>query len=121
MARTELTPQDTPGRYPSLPLAADEADLAFDAGDAVNGNEFALTGREIILARNDDAGAQTLTISSVDDQYNRDGDISAYSIGAGEYAVFGPIPLHGFRQSDGMCYLDVSDANIKIAIIRIPS
>lgn len=121
MARTALTVQETPGRFPALPITADAADLAWTAADNVNKNSFALTGREIILVRNDNAGAQEITISSVVDAYNREGDIEAYSVGIGEYAMFGPIPLDGFRQSDGLCYLEAAVADVYFAIIRFPS
>ncbi|MCK4302831.1 MAG: hypothetical protein KAY24_01180 [Candidatus Eisenbacteria sp.] len=122
MARTELTVQEPPGNYPALPLVADAADISWDAADAADKNEFDLTGRELILAWNTDgANPYTVTVESVTDQCNREGDITDYSIGAGEIAMLGPIPVTGFRQSDGKCYLEASNLAVEFAIIRIPS
>ena len=121
MARTALTPQTLINSYPSIPLTADSADYTYTAGDAVNGNSFPHTGKEIILARNVGASPATITIDSVDDPYNRQGDISAYSIGASEFAAFPPFPVQGWRQSDGKMYIDVSSTDIELAILRLPS
>lgn len=119
MARTALTPQTIVGKYPGT-VSAGDADITFAAGDASNGNSFTLTGQEIIIARNDDAAAQTITIDSVPDPQNRTGDITSYSIGASEYAAFGPFPGLGWKQSDGTLHIDVGSANIKLAILRLP-
>lgn len=123
MARTTIAAQTLLGAYPSLAIAANAADLTFAAlsgssGD--NGNQTPLTGKEILLFRNDDVGAQTVTITSVADRYNRTGDISAYSIGASEYAILGPFAVDGWKQSDGNLYFEGSDANVKCAVLRLP-
>jgi len=118
--RTDITVQETLGRYPALPLVAGSAELEFEAGDAANGNAFTMTGREIVIARNDDELAQTITVASVVDKFNRTGDITAYSIPAGEYAILGPIPMVGFVQTTGKCHINVSDAGVFLAVVRIP-
>lgn len=118
MAETTLTVQQLIGRYPTLPVSANAADITFAACDDVNGNDFVSQGNEILLFRNDDAGAQTVTISSVADGKNRTGDITTYSIGAGEYAAFGVFPPDGWRPSDGKVVFAASDANVKVAILR---
>lgn len=120
MARTALTPQSLLGSAPSLPLAADSADIAWTAADAVNFNEFPHTGREVVLARNDDAGAQTVTVHSVADPFNREGDITTYSLAAADYAAFGPFDTAGWKQADGKLWLDASDAGVFFAILRLP-
>lgn len=119
MPRTALTPQSPPGAYPGT-IAANAADLSFAAADVANKNQVALTGKEMLIVRNDNAGAQTVTINSVADSYARTGDITAYSIGAGEYAFFGPFPVAGWRQTDGNLYLEGSHADIKFAVIKLP-
>ncbi len=117
MPRTAITVQTPPGAYPGT-IAADAADLTWVAADVANKNSFVCAGGELVLVRNDDASAQTVTITSVADEYARTGDVSAYSVGAGEYALFGPIPVAGWRQSDGSVYLEASSANVKLAVIR---
>jgi hypothetical protein len=123
MARLLLTVQEPPGKYPATPLAANSADLIWTAAgaDFADGASFVLTGRELLLVRNDNAAAQTITISSVKDPYNRTGDITAYSLGPGEYAMFGPFPRDGWAQADGKLYFAASAANVYFAVIRLPA
>jgi hypothetical protein len=123
MARLSLTVQEPPGKYPATPLAANSADLSWTAAGAgyADGAEFTLTGRELLLVRNDNVAAQTITISSVKDPYNRTGDITAYSLGPGEYAMFGPFPRDGWAQADGKLYFAASAANVYFAVIRLPA
>jgi len=121
MARQSHTAQEPPGKYPATPLTAESADFTWTAADAANKEEVTLTGREIILIRNDDAGAQTVTFDSVVDDKNRKGDITDYSVGAGKYAHFGPFPKDGWAQTDGTLHFEASDANIHIAVIKLPS
>lgn len=127
MPRTALTVQAPVSLlpYPTLPIGAGAAAFTMAAADNVNGNSFPHTGREIIIARNKDAGAQTVTLTSVANPAdNRTGDITTYSLPIGSvtptYAIFGPFPVNGWRQSDGNFYLTASSANIEFAIIRIP-
>ena len=101
-----------------LTVAADEADVTFDAGDNVNGNAVQLTGNELLLVSNTDAGAQTVTITAAPDSIGRTGAITSYSVGAGELAIFGPFPVANWRQSDGMLYVNVSAAAVELAILR---
>lgn len=120
MARTALSVQEPPGKHPGS-IAAEAADLTWEAGDATDLNSYVSTGRELVLVRNDDAAAQTVTIHSVADSFNREGDIAAYSVGVGEYAMFGPIPVEGWRQSDGTVHIDPSAATLMFAIVRLPA
>jgi len=116
LARTDLTKTNAPGHY-----ASSGAALAFEAGDAVNGNQFVATGKELVIARNTDgAAAHTVTIHSTNDPYNRTGDIANYSIPANGFAVFGPFPRLGWIQSDGKIYIDVDDALVELAVIVLP-
>lgn len=119
MPRTSLTPQTAKGPYPGT-VSANDLDITWAAADAVNGNDFAFTGRELILARNDDAGAQTITLTSSADEKKRMGDITAYSIGIGEYAAFWAGGVQGWTQTGSKFFIDVSDANIFLAIVKIP-
>lgn len=120
MARTTLSVVVPKGPYDNV--TANVLDFTFAAADAANGNAFPSTGRELILIRNDHATeAATVTITSAPDPYGRTKDIAAYSLAAGEFAAFWVGRTIGWRQADGMVYLDVAGAGtIKFAILRIP-
>lgn len=123
MARLSVTPQDVKSSYPTLPIAANGLDFTWVASgaDFAQGFGFPLTGREVLLVRNDNVGAQTVTISSVVDEKNRSGDITTYSVGIGEYAVFPFFRPEGWRQSDGKLYGAASAADMFIAVLRLPA
>lgn len=121
MARVTLTAQDALGSYPSLPIASNGADLTETAADATNKEQVLLTGRELIIAHNTGAGARTVTFTSVADALGRSGDITTYSIGAGEIAVFGPFKREGWAQSNGYLYIEASHAEVKWGVVRLPS
>jgi hypothetical protein len=125
MARATLTPQAVAASgYPTLPLTANAADIVFTAAGAgfADGHQFAHTGREIILVQNANVGAQTVTVSSVaDPNMKRTGDITTYSVGASEFACFGPFPVDGWRQTDGNMYLAATATDVKFAILRLPA
>lgn len=120
MARTTITPVTLLGSRPTLQPAANAADYAYAACDIVNLNQTPHTGKEVLLFRNDDAGSVTLTISSVADALKRTGDITDYPLGAGEFCAFGPFDVEGWRQSDGYLYFQGSDADLKVAVLRLP-
>ncbi len=118
MPRTALTVLTPPGPHPGT-VSADAADFAWEAGDNVNGNDFSPTGEELLLIRNDNVGAQTVTITTVADKLGRTGDITTYSVGIGEYAVFGPFAVEGWRQTDGKIHVACSAADVMFALMRI--
>lgn len=104
----------------SLVVAANAADVTFDAGDQANGNATPCTGKELLLVRNTDTGAQTVTIDAAPDAVGRDGVISAYSLAADEVALFGPFPTASYRQTDGNLHVNVSAAAVELAVVRLP-
>jgi len=109
------------GSYPTLPLAADSADLAFVvAGTYTDGEGWANTGREILVVWNSGASPYTFTVSSVA-YLGRTGDITAYSLAAGEYAVVGPFDPKGWNQTDGQVYVAGSNVAVKFAVVQLPS
>jgi len=114
MARTSLTPISVVGPY-----ASDLASITWTAADPTNKNQFVLTGRELILIRNNDASTHNVTLSSVNDPYGRTGDITK-SIPAGAYRAFWAGAVLGWIQSDGKFYLEADDANVEFAILKIP-
>ena len=118
MARQTITPIVAPGRYPSdgvegTPTAAITADK----------EQFALTGKEILIAFNEHAtDAATVTVTSVaDPKTGRLGHITADSIPAGKFHVYGPFAQEGWMQSDGMLYFEASATSILYFVVRIPS
>lgn len=120
MPRDVITANENAKRYPPLPVAANSLDFAFTPGDAVNGLQYQATGREVVLVRNINAGPQTFTLISVADEFGRKGDITTYSLAAGEFAVLIP-PLKGFQQTDGSVWIDVSHDDVHVAVLRLPA
>lgn len=121
MAQTELTVQSINSPFASI--SAGGADFTFAAGDVANGNSFECTGNELIIVQNTGASPYTFTITSVADEKNRTGDVSAYSLAAGDFAVFGAGLSNGrgWKQSNGLVYLAVENASVEIAILRLPA
>jgi len=116
-----LTVQQILPKYPALPLVANSADYTYAAAgaDFADGFSFAHTGKEVLLALGGVAGG-TITINSVIDDYKRTGDITTYAIGAGEYVVFPPFALAGWRRADGTIWGAASIATIELAVLRLP-
>jgi len=121
MAETALTVQSI--KAPFAAIAAGGADFTFAAGDVDDGNSFACTGNEILIVYNsDETNPYTVTVSSVDDEKGRSEDITAYSLAAGDYAVFGVglTNSQGWQQSDGTINLAVENAAVLVAVLRLP-
>lgn len=119
MGRTTLTRTTPLGPYPTLQPAADALDVILAAADTTNNNQILLDGPMIIIAHNSGVSARTLTITSTVDPQNRTGDVSAYSIGAGEVAAFKIDQTAGWKQTDGYLYLQANNAEVKIGAIRL--
>jgi len=122
MARLVLTPKVLLPGYPVTPLTAESADFTWTAAGAAfaDGAGFQLTGKEILLVQNTNAGAQTVTILSVIDPYKRTGDITTYSVGIAEFAVFPMFPVDGWRQADGQLYFAATATDVKFSVLRLP-
>lgn len=116
MPRQTLTKTTSPGPNPTAGVA-----VTMTAADTVNKEQFALTGREVLIIQNTGASAYTYTITSVADPYNRTGHITAQSIAAGAIHVIGPLGLEGWRQTDGNLYLEANNAAVKYGVITLPS
>lgn len=117
MARTALTPVVAPGTLAAAGLAA-----AFTAADVANGNKFASSGNELLIAYNSNASstAHAVTISSVADPYGRLGDITSESIAAGAYRIYGPFKKNGWVQSDGSINVSADHAEVKFLVVTLP-
>lgn len=98
----------------------DAADLTFLAADTVNFEQTRLTGKEMVMARNVGGGPFTITVNSVNDPFNRTNDITAYSLGAGEFAILGPFDQAGWKQTDGFLYFEANNVAIEFAVVKVP-
>lgn len=122
MARLALVPIDVVAGYPVTPLAANALDIVFTNAGALfaDGAGFPLTGREVLLIRNLNVAAQTITISSVNDDKGRKGDITAFSFGTLEIGAI-CLPVSGWRQPDGQLYFAASANDVAFAVLRLPA
>ena len=125
MARVLIAAQTLPGAYPTLPIAPGSRVLSFQAVDVGLGNYTPLIeNKTSILVKNGHAtDAKTVTITSVVDALNRTGDITAYSLAAGEIARFGPFKGVGWNHGAGTTggiWIDGSSADIKVAVETLP-
>lgn len=114
MPRTDLTKTTAPG---SMQYTGTVITMA--AADVANMNQFTASGKDLIVAHNTGASPYTVTVTSAVDPYGRTKDISAISLAAGEYRVFGPMELTGWVQTDGKIYLQASNASVKFGIIAL--
>lgn len=103
-----------------LTVVAGAQDIPVAASDNANGLETPCTGKELVVVQNTDVGAQTVTIEAAEDTAGRDGEITTYSLAADDLAVFGPFPTAIYRQTDGKLYIDTSDDNVHVAIVKLP-
>lgn len=97
--------------------------FAFTAGNT-GGDTITITGRELIIVQNTGVGARTFTIASQVDEKGRTGDITAYSLAAGEFAYFtgGLTNSIGWRNvSTGLLTITPSHAEVKYAVLKLPS
>jgi len=121
MTATAVTVQSITAPFGAI--TAGSADFVFAACDNVNGNSFVCTGREVLVIYNPSAGALTVTITSVDDEKGRSEDITAYSLAAADFAVFG-IGLtnaKGWKSSGGLVVFTGSSADLDYAVLRLPA
>lgn len=115
MAATTITKTAGPSPYP-----ATATEFLWTAGDVGNGNDVVLTGKDILLVWNSDGAVQrTFTITSQPDPYGRSQHITAQALDAGEFAIFGPVPLSGWADANRKLNLASSNAAIKFAVITL--
>ncbi|MDL1909693.1 hypothetical protein FBQ81_03215 [Chloroflexi bacterium CFX6] len=118
MARQTITKQLPYGPYPTLPVAANALDLVETAADVANKDQFAPSGDDLVIIHNTGASAYTITFTSVADEFKRTGDVTTFSLGAGEIAAF-RFKKPGWMQSDGFVYIEASNAAVKWAVIQL--
>lgn len=114
MARTTLAVLSLTGCFP--PSSTDQTPAA---ADAVNGNDFALTGGEVIIVRNSGASGRTFTLESAPDAFNRLGNVTE-TIGAGKTRVYGPFAVQGWRQTSGKMHVTGEHSELEIVVLKPP-
>ncbi len=114
MARTNLTVTAAPGSYAANPVA-----LAMAAADVANKNQFTASDNDLLVIHNTGVASHTVTVTSVADPYGRTRDIAAFSVGAGVYAVYGPMRLTGWKQADGKIYVEADSAEVKFGVVAL--
>ena len=114
MARIVHSPVNAPGPYPTAGVA-----FTWLAAAPASDEEVVLTGSELLLARNVGAGAHTITVSSTPDTFGRSQNITADSIAAGAFHVYGAFARLGWIQSDGNLYFEADNAEVEFAIIKL--
>lgn len=121
MTRQTHTKVTALGNFPALALVANSVDLPMTAADAVNYEMVVMSGKDLVIAHNTGAGARTVTITSATEgRTRRTGDITTYSIGAGEFAVFGPFEKAGWMQTDGKLYFAGEHSEVKFGVVALP-
>ena len=118
MARTSVTKSTLQGPYPTLPVTANLLDLAFAAADVSNKNQFPGAGDDILLVWNTGESTYTVTFTSVADDKKRTGDVTTYSVAASVIAAF-RFKDAGWKQSDGMIYVEASNVAVKFAVMAL--
>jgi hypothetical protein len=116
MPRVNHTPQLLSGSYPAN---AQMDTLTFLAADPANDEQFSITGQEIIIARNTGASTRNVIITAVADRFKRTTNVTK-AIAAGAFAMFGPVELEGWMQSDGKLYFEADNAEVTFAVIKLP-
>lgn len=120
MARTTITKTTALGPYGDYSVA-NAADLATQAADVSNGNQFEPSSQDLLIVRNSGGSTYYVTVqSSPDPTYNREGDINQYDVGAGEIAIFGPFRRPGWVQSDGYIYVDGENVALYFGVVALP-
>src|SRR5262245_2601244 len=113
MARTAIVPITAPGSSASAGQS-----VTWVAADAVNGNYFPSSGKDLLLARNTGSDPADVVIHSQADAFNRTGDISA-TLAAAAQVIFGPFLAIGWRDLVGNISLD-GETGIEFAVVVLP-
>jgi hypothetical protein len=114
MPRTALTKTTAPGGYASAGVA-----VTMTAADVANGNSAVASNNDLVVAHNTGAGAHAVTMTSAADPFGRLGTITSESIAAGAIRIYGPFPVSGWAQTDGLLYFAADHAEVKFGIIKL--
>lgn len=118
MARTAMTIRTRPGQYSTTPVLV----ATPDAFDQPNGMTLSLNGQIGLTINNPTGGAVTVTVHSAADALGRTGDITAFSIPAGNNAILQEFPVIGWNSGGGLLMnIDASATGLTyVALQRSP-
>lgn len=115
MPRTTLSKTTLPGGSSS---GVGFNEFPWTAADAGNFNAFASTGKEMLMIRN--VNADSPVVSYTVTLHKVAGRIEI-TLGSGEYACTGQIPMAGWKQtSDSNVWVDAPNAEIEFAVLVLP-
>jgi hypothetical protein len=118
MARQTITKQTPKGPYPTLPVTANLLDVTFTVAIVADKEQFVPGNDTLVLVKNSAVAAKWVTFTSKADDKGRTGDITQYSIGAGETAML-RLKKPGWMQSDGKIYMEAESTDISYAVIQL--
>ena len=113
------------GPYPAS-VSANDLDFTFMAATAINGaatdfDTFVATGKELLIVRfNNTVNSGTFTLDSVADNYNRQNDITEYTLSGSEFAVFAFTASAGWKTATGNIRINAGTSSIEWAVIQLP-
>lgn len=98
-------------------------DTTFTAGDATNDHEFDNDGNTLLVVRNTDVAAKTVTVKSVADPFGRSQDLTltvpALSGANPGLAMAGPFLSAIWNQSGAKVHVDIASAtNLSFAAVK---
>jgi hypothetical protein len=121
--KTEFTGITLKNAY-VLPINAADLQLALTAADVANGNMFKVLDGGVLIAQNSGASPYTITINAAVDAHGRSGDITTYSLAAGDIVAIW-VPSVGVAQTSGTdagkVYVSATNAAVKFAFLYEPA
>jgi hypothetical protein len=105
-------------------VVAGDLNLTPAAMDAVNGNSFTATGKEVLLFINTDTVTHTVTVTSTSDSLGRlDTSLTTYTVpvavgGLSGLAAVEMTNMNGWIQSGQTVNMTTSSALVKISVLR---
>lgn len=117
MVATVITPFSPKRAYADYPFSANDLDVTPSTGNSTDGNEWTARAGDVLYFINTDSGAQTITLQSTEDAQGREGDITTYSLGAGEVGAVALDKLTGWADG-GVVHVDCSDATVLFWVHR---
>jgi len=115
MPRVTVAKTIAPGPYPTAGVV-----VAYTATDTTDGNQFLMTGTELLLVRNTGGSSYTFTVTSVPNERGRSRNITAESIAAGAVRVLGPFKSkQGWATAGGTLEFTASNVAVEFAVIKL--
>lgn len=101
-------------------ISAGQLTVATVACDTVNGNQFAWTGREILVMQNTDTSAHAITVNTIADPYGgTNTTLTSYSLPASSISAVQMKYSQGWLQTGSVIQIAACSSNlIKMAVIQ---